>query len=128
MSGLPRKRHPLRGRGRAAWTGLLVGLVFLGALDLHPAEGLHGPLAAGGQTIYFATGHSGRSLHLHTATTEQLPRCLACLLRLQTRGIRLCALALSVSTGLVGRLRPASGPSQQRYSHAPLGARGPPLA
>jgi hypothetical protein len=120
-----------RSVAQVGWAGLLAALVLLGALEIHPGEEHHDPVAglAGHQDIYFlGASHPGARPHAEEAKAVPRPFCAACLNRLQGSGAHL-ALAASLSAPLAGlALPPASAVTPLQKSLRPDGARAPPFA
>ncbi len=110
---------------------LLLPVLFLGALEIHPAGDAHD--SAGSRTLEAvfscANGSSGPVQHAHAATARELPPCPVCLLRMQVRGAQGIAAAASLAAPTFrGRLHAVADPAIDRVSLDPWDARGPPAS
>lgn len=113
-------------RSFLAW--LLAALALSTALELHPAgEAIEG--GAGGETLAVpATAHAVTSTHVEAAFEREVPPCPACLLRTQTRGLRLVVAARLAAPLPAERVEAESSYSPARRASRPRAARAPPLA
>jgi len=113
---------------RSLWAWLLAGLTLSAALEVHPAgEAVEG--GAGGQTLAVpATAHAVTSTHVEAAFEREVPPCPACLLRTQTRGLRLAAAAHLVAPLPAERVEADVWHAPVRRTSRPRAARAPPLA
>lgn len=116
---------------RHAWPlWLVTASLVLGLAPLHSStEGLgqHGALD-GPTRVWLADCQPGRARHIEPATPVELPRCMACVLQLQTIGAAIPAQGQPVGLALVGDAVAAT----RELPAAPLrrlpASRGPPLA
>jgi hypothetical protein len=110
---------------------LLACVVFLGAVDYHPAGDAHafGETAnLAGSSFSSTARHPGQPLHLESSAVDVRPHCPMCLHRLQTAGSHLApAHAAEV---LIAVSAPSSGPAlaARTTSCRPREARAPPAA
>ncbi len=109
-----------------AW--LLVALSLASALEIHPA-GETLASAATGQTLAIpASAHPVTSTHVEGSTVREVPPCPACLLRLQTRGMRQIAAARVALPALAARVVAVGASPHEWRPTRPSAARAPPLA
>ncbi len=109
-----------------AW---LLALLSVGAaLEIHP-EGETLEFASAGQTIAVPTlGHPVTTTHVEASTLREVPLCPVCLLRLQTRGVRLAAAARVALPTLAARIVTAGAQPHAWRPGRPSSGRAPPLA
>ena len=130
-----RMSRPSRARGFGvsrksvhAWSvGLVAASLVLGLLPLH--SGLEQHSALDGPTrVWLTICPPGPARHVEPSTSVELPRCLACVLQLQTLGAALRAQRHPIGLALVGETTPGS---RHRLASPFLrlpASRGPPLA
>jgi len=113
---------------RSLWVWLLAALTLSTALEIHPA-GESVESAASGRTLAVPlTAHPVTSTHVEAAFDREVPRCPACLLRSQTRGVRLLAAARLAAPSLAERIEAAAPRSVEWRAPRPASARAPPAA
>ena len=119
-------RFPSR-RKLCAW--ILAALSLATALEIHPAAEARLESAAAGQTLAVpAAAHPVTSTHIEASTLVEVPLCPACMLRLQTRGLHLAAVAQVALPSLSARIVTAASRPHEWQPSRPSSARAPPLA
>jgi len=112
---------------RRAWPlWLVTASLVLGLLPLHSGLEQHGALDAPTR-VWLTICPPGPARHLEPSTSVELPRCLACVLQLQTLG---AALPVHQPAGLALVGETTASPRQLVASALPRlpASRGPPLA
>jgi hypothetical protein len=122
---VPTPRRFLR---RSSWAWLLAALTLSTALEIHsPGEALES--LAGGRTLAVpAIAHAVGSTHIEASFNREIPPCPACLLRTQTSGLRLIAVARLAAPLPAGRVEAAPRHAPEPRTARPRAARAPPLA
>ena len=129
MSRPPRAHFSWLSRlDRRAWPlWLVTASLVLGLVPLHSGLEQHGALD-GPTRVWLTICPPGPARHLEPSTSVELPRCMACVLQLQTIGAALPAQRQPVGLVLVGD----AAVSTRHLLAAPLlrlpASRGPPLA
>ena len=122
------RRFVLSQLGVRAWPVWLVAAsLVLGLVPLHSRLEQHGALD-GPTRIWLTICPPGTARHFEPSTSVELPRCLACVLQLQTLGAALPAQRQPVGLALFGE---ANASARHVLASAPLrlpASRGPPLA
>ena len=113
---------------RSLWAWLLAGLSLSTALEIHPAGESLESSAAGLTLAVPETGHPVTSTHVEAAFSLDIPACPACLLRTQTRGVRLIPVAGLAAPQLAERIAVVAPRAPERRFARPRAARAPPLA
>ena len=129
MRRFARARHAWLARlSRRAWPlWLVTASLVLGLVPLHSGLEQHGALD-GPTRVWLTICPPGPSRHVEPSTSVELPRCLACVLQLQTLGAAVPARHRSAGLALVGETT-ASAPQSFAAPALRLPAsRGPPRA
>jgi len=131
MRRFARARHAWLARlSRRAWPlWLVTASLVLGLLPLHSSEGLERHGALDGPTrVWLTICPPGPARHVEPSTSVELPRCLACVLQLQTLGAALPARHQPAGLAIVGETT-ANAPQSFAAPALRLPAsRGPPRA
>ena len=120
-----RHRHPTR---RLLWAALLAALCLSSAFEIHPTGEMLAPDLTGATLAVPATGHPVTSTHIEASFVREVPPCPACLLRLQTRGVRHVAVARVAVPTLAERLAAGAPRPHEGRDRSTSSARAPPLA
>ncbi|HEV8579419.1 MAG TPA: hypothetical protein VGX68_10085 [Thermoanaerobaculia bacterium] len=112
---------------RSLWALPIAAVLFLGTLELHPAnEAVHADVSGQGDVYSASARHPGQPAHFEATEEAQRPDCPCCIHQLQSSGAYLRPGPIVAPPS--PRLAPASDLSSPTAggAHRPSGARGPP--